>query len=104
MSADAQSLIKGLLTRDPDQRLGGEGVKAHPFFSDIDWHKLENREITPPWVPPVRSETDVSQIDDVFKGEEAVDSIQAPGVLKDLDDDDMDVFKGFTFAGDKTLE
>lgn len=104
MSPDAQSLIKGLLTRDPDQRLGGEAVKAHPFFSDIDWHKLEQRAIAAPWIPPVRSETDVSQIDDNFKAEEAVDSIQAPGVLKDLDEDDMDVFKGFTFAGDKTLE
>lgn len=104
MSPDAQSLIKGLLTRDPDQRLGGEAVKAHPFFSDIDWDKLEKREIPAPWCPPVGSITDVSQIDDNFKAEEAVDSIQAPGVLKDLDEDDMDVFKGFTFAGDKTLE
>ncbi len=46
-SDDAWSLIKGLLVRDPSQRMGGRNgaidIISHPFFSDIDWIKLINR-------------------------------------------------------------
>ncbi|EGR31017.1 phosphoinositide dependent kinase-1, putative [Ichthyophthirius multifiliis] len=47
--ADAADLIKKLLRRNPNERLGGgepgskNGIKAlknHPFFNDIDWENL----------------------------------------------------------------
>ena len=43
MSPEAQSLLSGFLTRDPEQRLGsretgGEAkIKEHAWFEDIDW-------------------------------------------------------------------
>lgn len=45
LSADAASLLKELLHYDPEKRLGfGPGgaqkIKSHPFFSNIQWHKL----------------------------------------------------------------
>jgi serum/glucocorticoid-regulated kinase 2 len=43
MSAEAQSVIAGLLHRDPARRLGnngGEEIKRHPFFArHIDWNR-----------------------------------------------------------------
>lgn len=43
MSPDAQSIIAGLLQRDPTKRLGVNGaeeIKKHPFFAKhIDWNK-----------------------------------------------------------------
>ena len=30
---------------------------------DFDWNKLLAKEITPPWVPPLKSEYDTSQFD-----------------------------------------
>ena len=58
-SAPACKLLKGLLNRDVNKRLGaakgtmfevgGVGaLKQQPFFSGLDWGKLELKEIEPP--------------------------------------------------------
>jgi RAC serine/threonine-protein kinase len=70
-SASAKSVLSGLLERDPDKRLGSgptdaEEIKAHSFFSVIDWNKLQIGEITPPWKPPVQGSADTSQFDTEF--------------------------------------
>jgi hypothetical protein len=71
VSADAQSLLEGLLTRDVEKRLGsgatgGENVKKHPFFKSIDWEKLESKTLDPPFKPKVKSTTDISQVRSFF--------------------------------------
>jgi serine/threonine protein kinase len=105
MSPEAQDLLKGLLTRDVNKRLGGEAVTKHPFFKGIDWDALLRKEIQPPWKPPVKSETDTSQIEDTFKQEAAVDSVvDHSSVLGALTDEDLNDFEGFTFADEKLLE
>src|SRR5271163_1080500 len=46
-----------LLTRDPALRLGtkgGDEVKGHPWFADVEWEKLIRKEIDPPFKPKVR--------------------------------------------------
>jgi len=56
-SNDAKDIIKALLCKDPANRLGAKGdaeeVLAHPFFSKIDIPKLLNKELKPPFKPPV---------------------------------------------------
>eukprot|EP01121_Diplochlamys_sp_Union-15-3_P009082 TRINITY_DN2450_c0_g2_i3.p1 TRINITY_DN2450_c0_g2~~TRINITY_DN2450_c0_g2_i3.p1 ORF type:complete len:421 (-),score=96.71 TRINITY_DN2450_c0_g2_i3:80-1342(-) len=97
---DAKSLLEGLLERDVNKRFRAEQVRVHPFFKDIEWEKLYKREIEAPWKPGVKSATDISQIDEYFTKEEAVDSYVPNGVL---DEADEDAFEGFTFAGDSNL-
>lgn len=51
ISKDAEDLILKLLIKDPEKRLGAkskEEIKRHPFFKDLDWEKLSNKEINPP--------------------------------------------------------
>lgn len=58
MSTDARRLIAALLDRDPSRRLGTNGaeeIKKMPFFSKIDWKRLLQMKIMPPFKPSVVS-------------------------------------------------
>ena len=78
VSPSARSILTGLLTRDPAQRLGVNGaeeIKRHPFFEKIDWRRLAQKKIQPPFKPSVRSPVDVSNFDTVFTAEQPLDSV-----------------------------
>lgn len=56
LSPSAKDLLSQLLKKDPRFRLGGgerDGyeIMEHPFFYNIDFKKLYNREIKPQFVP-----------------------------------------------------
>ncbi len=59
---DFDLLSAQLLTRDPACRLGcmdrdggEEAITVHPFFTGLDWEKLNRREIAPPFTPRIVS-------------------------------------------------
>lgn len=58
MSPEAQDLIDKLLTLDPELRPGPSQIKAHPFFSDINWDQLLTQKM--PFVPKLDNEQDTS--------------------------------------------
>ena len=47
ISAEGRDLIQRLLPKDPTQRLGMAGgaaeIKAHAFFSEVDWQSVQSR-------------------------------------------------------------
>ena len=52
-SATAGNLIKELISKDPEKRLGGGGrgaeeIKKHPFFEEMDFEQVKARALTPP--------------------------------------------------------
>lgn len=72
MSEDARSLIGGLCTVNPTQRLGNitsNGVsgtalvKAEPWFKEIDWKALYQRKVKGPIIPKVKHAADCSNFD-----------------------------------------
>ncbi|KAL1131989.1 hypothetical protein AAG570_011599 [Ranatra chinensis] len=74
ISSQAKDLLSGLLVKDPNKRLGGgpydaEDIKAHPFFSPINWTDLYHKRIQPPFKPQVVSDTDTRYFDSEFTGE-----------------------------------
>jgi len=85
LSNDARTLMRGLLTKDPSQRLGTRpgsekkevewrDVKAHPFFRSLNWKLLSLCKLEPPYVPTLDGEEplmDVSNFDQKYTGEQA---------------------------------
>ncbi|GMF29503.1 unnamed protein product [Phytophthora lilii] len=69
---DAYDLVKGLLSKDPKQRLGSErmggvdAIKRCRFFRHIDWDKLLRREVRAHWTPKLSGETDTRYVDPEF--------------------------------------
>ena len=65
-------IIRKLLRRPVEKRLGTSGadaVKAHRFFSSIDWRMVEEKRYPPPHIPSFSNKsdaTDVSQFDPRF--------------------------------------
>lgn len=95
---EAQSLLRGLLEREEFKRLGagptdGAEIRAHPFFSNIDWDKLYKKDITPPFVPNIKDD-DTRYFDEEFVSERAIDSFA--DVIKD---DDNVSFDDFNYSG-----
>ena len=73
MPPEACDLIGGLCTVNPSQRLGnissgGQSgtalVKAHQFFTPIDWDALYHRKSKGPIIPKVKHAADASNFDD----------------------------------------
>lgn len=46
----AVDLIKGLLQKDPKDRMTFEQIKAHGFFEKFDWERILKKDYTPEWV------------------------------------------------------
>ncbi|KAM3916931.1 protein kinase C theta type-like [Leptodactylus fuscus] len=52
VDADMKHLVKNLLRKNPEERLGVCGnIREHPFFSTIGWEELEQRRARPPFTP-----------------------------------------------------
>lgn len=62
LGQEACSVIMGLLDRDASQRLGARGaeeIKLHPFFSrHLDWDRLAQKKLQPPFKPSVANALD----------------------------------------------
>jgi serum/glucocorticoid-regulated kinase 2 len=100
IGSSARSILTGLLTRDPSRRLGVGGaddIKKHPFFAKhIDFKKLLEKKVQPPFKPSVASPVDVSNFDTIFTNEEPLDSFVEDSNLSQTI---QDHFAGFSFNG-----
>ncbi|KAL7673192.1 hypothetical protein ACOME3_008060 [Neoechinorhynchus agilis] len=106
LSNQARDLVRKLLRRSVPQRLGSgptgtEEVKQHSFFETVDWQKVQNREVEPPYRPEVKGEDDASQFDAEFTNELPVDTpVDANSILESSI---SNVFKGFTYVNPSIL-
>ncbi|CAL9112823.1 unnamed protein product, partial [Musa textilis] len=87
VSVSARDLIRGLLEKEPEKRVGyrrgATEIKQHPFFDGVNWALV--RSATPPYIPePV----DVRRL----AHEEAVDKGKKGGASDDASFQDFEVF------------
>jgi len=100
ISENAKDLLQQLLVRDPEKRLTDPPkIKAHSWFSGIDWDKLVAKEITPPFIPPVKNAADIRMVDPEFT------SIDVQEALSDGEGGEAQPnFDGFTYVADSELQ
>eukprot|EP00531_Pseudo-nitzschia_arenysensis_P006584 CAMPEP_0116153940 /NCGR_PEP_ID=MMETSP0329-20121206/21513_1 /TAXON_ID=697910 /ORGANISM="Pseudo-nitzschia arenysensis, Strain B593" /LENGTH=820 /DNA_ID=CAMNT_0003650883 /DNA_START=213 /DNA_END=2672 /DNA_ORIENTATION=+ len=111
-TAAACKLLKGLLNRNPDKRLGAArstmfevggvaGLKQQPFFEKIDWTKLDKKQLKPPYDLNVDHEHDLRNFHNEFT------DMPLPRSVKEMTTEDhkprrvaSDTFRGFSFIQD----
>ena len=86
VSEDAKDLIKKLLIKNQDLRLGSEGgfetIKKHSFFKGFDFKALEEKKLTAPFIPVLRGSMDLSNFDSKYTSEDIAISESSPNTLE----------------------
>ncbi|CAL1532063.1 unnamed protein product [Lymnaea stagnalis] len=103
---EASSMLSLLFERDPPNRLGMPTCPAGPinsqaFFRNIDWEKLEARQISPPFKPKIKNASDSSNFDSDFTAEKAQLTPPDATLLKTMN---QNVFKHFSFTSSEALK
>ena len=118
LSTEGRNFVKGLLNRNPRHRLGANNdaqeLIEHPFFHDVDWHALGQKNVTPPFKPKLSSNLDVSNFDPEFTNAMTTSSslnaraaaLAGGGIPTStpLSPTMQNAFKGFTFVDESTME
>ena len=98
VSDDAKDLIKKLLVKNQDLRLGCEGgfeeIKKHSFFKGFDFKALEEKKLEAPFIPTLRGSIDVTNFDRQYTSEEIVTSEISPKTLEFIKKN-QDLFEDF---------
>ena len=79
LSENAKDLIKKLLIKKQDKRLGVEKgfeeIKSHPFFQGFDFDALLAKKLEAPFIPVLKDSLDVGNFDEEFTSEEIATSV-----------------------------
>lgn len=94
LSSEAQSLLRCLFKRNPANRLGsgsrgGKDIMDHSFFNSINFERLYERKVTPPFIPAVPR-------DSAFMVDEHHWYQESPGVPESANA--RELFRGFSFV------
>ncbi|KAJ2773381.1 hypothetical protein IWQ57_001321 [Coemansia nantahalensis] len=119
ITPDAKDLIIRLLRKQPAKRIGYgprgvENIKNHRFFRKIDWVRLEtdNESFTPPIVPSVSGDADVSNFAAEFTEQQLPPSLAAHDAAvstaavapSEAAADPATAFQGFSFVANSVMD
>lgn len=102
---EAGSILSLLFERSPTDRLGmptcpAGPIRAVPYFRNVDWEKLERRQIDPPFKPKIKSDSDISNFDTDFTMEKVTLTPPDKDLMKTMN---QHLFSGFTFTSNEAL-
>ncbi|CAH0364240.1 unnamed protein product [Pelagomonas calceolata] len=101
---ECNDAVQGLLKKSSGERFGSDALRSHAFFADVDWSKMERKEVAPPHAPVLKP-----YLVETPAGVKCVSSGKLPPLNDDgeSDEDDsssrrvvQDAFRGFAYAGD----
>uniref|UniRef100_A0A182RNN3 Non-specific serine/threonine protein kinase n=1 Tax=Anopheles funestus TaxID=62324 RepID=A0A182RNN3_ANOFN len=103
LSPEAQSLLRALFKRNPQNRLGAgpngiDDIKRHEFFANVDWDAFERKKVRPPFIPAV-SRDDAFYFDPEYTNKSPKDSPGGP-----VSASAYEIFRGFSFIAPGLLD
>lgn len=101
MAGDIVQIFQGLLSKDPEHRLGAGPrdaleVMEEPFFHNINFDDILNLRVEPPYIPKIKSEEDTSYFEQEFTSAPPT-LTPIPSVLTTSQQEE---FRGFSFMPD----
>jgi len=69
ISPEAKDLMKLLLNKDLKNRINPEDVPQHPWFKEINFNDILAQKSSPPFIPKIKGQDDLSNIDPSFLNE-----------------------------------
>ncbi|XP_070491532.1 ribosomal protein S6 kinase 2 beta isoform X3 [Chironomus tepperi] len=104
LSPEAQSLLRALFKRNPQNRLGAgpngiEDIKRHEFFATIDWDALLAKKVRAPFIPSVARADDTFYFDSDYTSRDPRDSPSVP-----VSASAHEIFRGFSFVAPCLLD
>jgi protein kinase N len=104
LSPESLSLLRKLLRKKPESRLGhserdAEEVKSQAFYKHLNWEDLLLRRIKPPFIPVIASAEDTSNFDEDFTKEQPILTPPKENP-RPLTLQEQDEFKGFEYMTD----
>uniref|UniRef100_A0A8B9L0E2 Protein kinase C n=1 Tax=Astyanax mexicanus TaxID=7994 RepID=A0A8B9L0E2_ASTMX len=100
LSVKAASVLKGFLNKEPKERLGCHpqtgfaDIMAHPFFRNVDWDLMEQKQVVPPFKPNISGEFGLDNFDAQFTNEPIQLTPDDDDVVKKIDQSE---FEGFEY-------
>ena len=103
LSIESVAIMRRLLRRNPERRLGSsdrdaDDIKKQAFFRGINWEKLLARQVTPPFIPTIVNQEDVSNFDEEFTREAPL--LTPPKNARPLARNEQNLFKDFSYMAD----
>ncbi|CAR22025.1 protein kinase C [Lachancea thermotolerans CBS 6340] len=104
MAGDIVQIFQGLLTKDPERRLGAgprdaAEVMAEPFFRNINFDDILHKRVQPPYIPEIKAADDTSYFEKEFTSAPPT-LTPLPSVLSSSLQEE---FRGFSFMPDDLL-
>ncbi|CAK71368.1 unnamed protein product (macronuclear) [Paramecium tetraurelia] len=67
VSSQLKDLLSKLLQKDPNSRISSANeIKKHPWFKNVDWDMVLQKQVPPVFLPQLNSDDDVQYFDDCF--------------------------------------
>ncbi|PVH96128.1 kinase-like protein [Periconia macrospinosa] len=101
MQQDSISIVKQLLTRQPELRLGfgptdALEIMSHPFFRNINWDDVYHKRLPVPFLPTVKDRADTGNFDSEFTSTQPA----LTPVHSILSNAMQEEFRGFSYSAD----
>ncbi|KAK6478549.1 protein kinase C iota type-like [Huso huso] len=100
LSVKAASVLKGFLNKEPKERLGCHpqtgfaDIMGHPFFRNVDWDLMEQKQVVPPFKPNISGEFGLDNFDAQFTNEPIQLTPDDDDVVRKIDQSE---FEGFEY-------